>query len=263
MAACRTQDPAIAEAQHLSPGIASLVNELESGMVLVPEGRFLMGSASGVGEDEHPVHPVTVNAFLLSRFEVTASQFAVFERETGRPATQNPLQANHPAINISWDDAMAFIRWLNQSSRLRFRLPSESEWEYAARAGATTEYWWGNDFVPGRINGTGLRGDDTWTETAPVDSLAPNGRGLYHVLGNVWEWTADCYYADYAGSPGDGSARPGEDACGRVLRGGSWSDTPAWLRVSTRNWFDRTERFDYVGVRLAADPGSASTGDRR
>jgi formylglycine-generating enzyme required for sulfatase activity len=240
-----------------------LVEEITQGMVPIPEGRFLMGSDAGIGEDEQPVHPVSIRAFLLAKHELTAAQFTVFQRETGR-AAEAPVATpdDHPAINISWNDAMAFIAWLNQRGRLRFRLPSEAEWEYAARAGTTTKYWWGDDPVPGRVNGTGLSGVDVWSETAPVGSLLPNGFGLYHILGNVWEWTADCYSGDYAGAPGDGSARPGNEACGRVLRGGSWSDSPTWLRTSTRNWFDADERFDYVGLRLAADVGTG-TGDRQ
>ncbi len=246
------------------PEVARLLDALRRDMVVVPQGHFQMGSSSGQGEDEQPVHAVSVPAFLLSRYEVTAAQYASFEQATGRsPAGSAPVGGNHPAANVSWDDAGAFIDWLNGFGGLKYRLPSEAEWEYAARGGSAKRYWWGEAFEAGFLNGSGLRGADRWAETAPVDSLSPNGYGLYHVLGNVWEWTADCYLPDYEGAPDDGSARRGEEACGRVLRGGSWSDTPVWLRTSTRNWFDRTERFDYVGFRLAADLVSMTAGEGR
>ena len=160
-------------------------------------------------------------------------------------------------------DAAAFIDWLHGFGALQYRLPSEAEREYAARCGSASGYWWGEAYEPAFVNGSGLGGADRWAETAPVGSLSPNGYGLYHVLGNVWEWTTDCYFPDYGGAPDDGSARRGEETCGRVLRGGSWSDTPVWLRTSTRNWFDRTERFDYVGFRLAADLTSTTAGEGR
>lgn len=232
-------------------------------MVVIPPGRFQMGSPPGGGDDEQPRHSVTIPSFMMSKYEVSASQFEIFERATGRtPVTNRQVGGQHPAANISWDDAVAFIDWLNGLGGVRYRLPSEAEWEYAARGGSTTAYWWGESYLPGTVNGSGLGGADSWAETASVNSLQANAYGLHNILGNVWEWTADCYFPDYEGAPADGSARTGDDACGRVLRGGSWSDTPAWLRTSTRNWFDRTERFDYVGFRLAADLAMNGAGAR-
>lgn len=232
-------------------------------MVVIPSGTFQMGSDDGQGEDEQPAHAVTVPSFLLSRYEVSAAQFAVFEQDTGRtPVGAGQAGPDHPASNVSWDDAMAFITWLNQRGDVAFRLPTEAEWEFTARAGSRERYWWGDSYEPGMANGSGLGAADVWAETAPVHSLSPNTFGLFNVLGNVWEWTADCYFPDYVGAPANGSARTGDEACGRVLRGGSWSDTPAWLRTSTRNWFDRAERFDYVGFRLAADLEQEILGER-
>jgi formylglycine-generating enzyme required for sulfatase activity len=240
-----------------------LLAELGADMVVISPGRFQMGSPPGPGEDEQPVHSVTVPSFMLSRYEVSASQFAIFAGATGRtPVGNESSGASLPAANISWEDAGAFIDWLNGFSAVQYRLPSEAEWEYAARGGSAAAYWWGESYVSGKVNGSGLGGADVWTETAPVNSLEANPYGLHNVLGNVWEWTADCYFPDYEGAPADGSARTGDDACGRVLRGGSWSDKPAWLRASTRNWFDRTERFDYVGFRLASDLASKTAGAR-
>lgn len=262
---CRTAVPELRATGAAQPTQqeASLLAELQSDMVVIPPGRFQMGSPPGRGEDEQPLHSVTVRSFLMSKYEVSASQFAIFEQATGRtPDSNGQLGGEHPAANISWDDAVGFVSWLNSLSSGRYRLPSEAEWEYAARGGSSAAYWWGESYLAGQVNGTGLGAADVWAETAPVNSLAANAYGLHHVLGNVWEWTADCYFPDYGSAPADGSARSGDDACGRVLRGGSWSDTPMWLRVSTRNWFDRTERFDYIGFRLVADLGFNSSGAR-
>lgn len=221
-----------------------------------------MGSESGTAEDEMPVREVAVRAFRMSRFEVTAAQYAAFVAATGRvPAAVAPGSELLPAVNVSWDDAQAFIAWLNAWGGERYRLPSEAEWEYAARGGSATAYWWGDAFEPHRLNGTGVHGQDRWMEVAPAGQFAANPFGLHDMLGNVWEWTADCYYPDYEGAPADGSARTDDPACGRVLRGGSWSDTALWLRSATRNWFESGERFDYIGFRLAQDTGPA--GDPR
>ncbi len=248
----------------MSPQVARMLGEVRSNMVVVPEGRYQMGSAAGRGEGEQPVHLVTVQSFMMSRYEVTAAQFATFEQTTGRtPVGNGQAGGSYPATNISWEDAVAFIAWINRLGNSRFRLPSEAEWEYAARGGTATNYWWGDSYLPGYVNGSGMGGGDRWSETAPVGSLTANAYGLYDVLGNVWEWTADCYFPDYVGAADDGSVRQHDEACGRVLRGGSWSDTPVWLRTATRNWFDRGDRFDYVGFRLAADLTLKAAGDGR
>jgi len=232
--------------------LSALLAGIREQLVRIPAGRFTMGSASGTGEDEHPAREVFVRSFHLARVEVTAAQYAVFADATGRTAAASSGES-HPAVNVSWDDARAFIEWLNALGGDHYRLPTEAEWEYAARAGTTTTYWWGDTFDAELLNGTGVHGKDRWLETAPVGQFPPNDFGLQDMLGNVWEWTADCYYPNYEGAPTDSSARSGEAACGRVLRGGSWSDRAEWLRLAARNWFDATDRFDYVGLRLAHD----------
>jgi len=220
-------------------------------MVRLPSGRFVMGSDGGIAEDEHPAHEVSVSDFAISRHEVTYEQYAAFAAATAREFSSSFQQPGHPVINVSWDDAQAFADWLNAENGTRYRLPSEAEWEYAARAGSQSVYGWGDEFVPRNVNGSG--GQDGWAETALVGSFPPNAFGLHDMLGNVWEWTADCYHPDYTGASGTSVPRAGPGTCGRVLRGGSWSDTASWLRPATRNWFDRTDRFDYVGFRLAHD----------
>jgi len=227
-----------------------VAESMAASMVRIPSGRFVMGSDAGLAEDEHPAHEVEVRAFSLSRYEVTFEQYTAFAAATARPVSA-AAHPGHPAINISWDDAQAFVSWLNALSGAQYRLPSEAEWEYAARAGSRSAYWWGDEFIAQNVNGSGSQ--DGWAETSPVGSFTQNPFGLYDMLGNVWEWTADCYHADYTGASGHSAPRSGPETCGRVLRGGSWSDTAIWLRSATRNWFDRSDRFDYVGFRLAHD----------
>lgn len=222
-------------------------------MVTIPAGRFLMGNPPGVAEDEHPQHEVAVRSFRLGRFEVTAAHFAKFAEATGHAMAVQYGEGDYPAINVSWEDAQLFVRWLNGISGEQYRLPTEAEWEYAARAGSTSTYPWGEAFDATLLNGTGRHGRDQWLEVAPTGQFSPSAFGLYDMLGNVWEWTQDCYRPDYSGAPADGSSLEVEPGCGRVLRGGSWSDRAEWLRPATRNWFDAGDRFDYVGFRLAAD----------
>lgn len=257
LAGCAIQNPRVA-ASNATPDHAVLIDEIRAGMTMIPAGRFQMGnppnaSQTGVAEDEHPQHEVTLRSFRLGRFEVAAAHFAEFARATGRTAPVQSSDGKYPAINVSWHDAQLFIQWLNAVSGERYRLPTEAEWEYAARAGSTAAYPWGETFDATQLNGTGLHGRDQWLETAPLGQFAANAFGVYDMLGNVWEWTQDCYRPDYEGASADGSPREEESGCGRVLRGGSWSDRAEWLRPATRNWFDAGERFDYVGFRLAAD----------
>jgi formylglycine-generating enzyme required for sulfatase activity len=256
LSACHGYKPeaSLDNAAIAAADVPALLAELRQQMVDIPAGHFEMGNDLGHADDELPVHRVDVRRFQLSRHEVTGRQFAVFARATGRTrGAAAAEESDHPATNISWDDAVAFIAWVNGSGVQQYRLPTEAEWEYAARAGTATRFWWGDEFQAGYVNGAGVSGNDRWAETAPVGSFPANPFGLHDILGNVWEWTADCYTPNYERAQPDGSAARGEQDCGRVLRGGSWSDTPLWLRSATRNWFDRGERFDYVGFRLASD----------
>ena len=131
-------------------------------------------------------------------------------------------RGNRPAIDVSWHEAQAYVAWLSEKTGKRCRLLSESEWEYAARAGAATRYSWGDGIGRNRANcsGCGSRWDDR--QTAPVGSFAANGFGLHDMHGNVWEWVADCWNGSYAGAPSDGSARESGNCSRRVLRGGAW-----------------------------------------
>ncbi|MCY4026289.1 MAG: formylglycine-generating enzyme family protein [Acidobacteria bacterium] len=155
-------------------------------------------------------------------------------------------------IDVSWEDARAYAEWLSAETGERYRLPSEAEWEYAARAGTTTAYSWGADIGQNRANcdGCGSRWDNE--QTAPAGSFAANAWGLHDMHGNVWEWVEDCWHDSYAQAPADGSAWTRGGDCGRrVLRGGSWYLNPWGLRSALRSWFGVRGRYRDVGFRLA------------
>ncbi len=218
---------------------------LDHGMKLmpIPAGSFAMGSDKG-DKDEKPVHTVTIaQPFWMSETEVTFAQYAAYGQATGKalPDDEGRGRRQHPVINVSWQDAVGYTQWLsdNNARGLRCRLPSEAEWEYAARAGTTTAYYWGDDggeVVREYANTWGTGWHNKWAEeTAPVKQFKPNGFGLYDMSGNVWEWTQDQWHEDYAGAPMDGSAWEAGDSSAHVLRGGSWVNSSDRVRSASRN----------------------------
>ena len=260
-------------------------------MVAIPGGTFVMGSSpseQGHFDNEGPEHRVTVGAFALSETEVTNQAFLTFLRATGyQPVPCEPLlqltwhSRGHgvadtpgnadpplwPATCLSWDDAQAYIAWLNQqvhdlpSAKGRrhgpYRLPTEAEWEYAARAGTTTSRWWGNALGKGYANCEGCGTSWGGHLIAPVYSFGPNRFGLYDMLGNVWQWVSDCWHDSYVGAPKDGSSWT-EDGCSkRVLRGGSWANLPIYVRSAARlgaNARGGDEDWsNYASIRVARD----------
>ena len=269
-------------------------------MVVVPSGTFMMGSPASEDErdeDEGPVHAVTIaTPFAIGRYEVTVSEFGHFVEETGYSAGsscwiyedgrpeyragrgwRNPgfdQSSGHPVACVSWDDAQAYVAWLSEQTGKAYRLPSESEWEYAARAGTATARHWGEGesgqcrHANGADPSVKERYSD-WTapvsscrdghvHTAPVGSFRANGWGLHDMLGNAWEWTEDCWDGSYAGAPSDGSAwersvimRWLGNCVGRVLRGGSWFNEPSNLRAAYRSGIPPAVRFNGSGFRVA------------
>jgi formylglycine-generating enzyme required for sulfatase activity len=258
-------------------------------MVGIPAGQFTMGSPAkepGRFDSEGPQHGVAIRAFALSKYLVTSEQFLIFLRATGyQPAPCNPIlglvwhSQGHglayppgwvepprtPAVCLSWRDAGAYISWLNaqipahdargSSTGGPYRLPSEAEWEYAARAGTTAARWWGDTIGVNHANCNGCGSQWDGREIAPVDSFAPNPFGLYDMLGNAWQWTEDCWHESYVGAPSDGSPWLTGDCGKRVLRGGSWSNVAVFVRAAARSHADAQGRdFDYsiyAGIRVA------------
>jgi len=238
-------------------------------MVGIPAGSFVMGSPpseSGRFDTEGPQHKVAIRAFALGKYDITSEQFLTFLRDTGyQPAPCNPLldmgwrspgrgkasapydadTPHWPAVCLDWRDAQRFIEWLNAEVRKErpgtarptgpYRLPSEAEWEYAARAGTTTARWWGDGIGVNQANCNGCGSQWDKRLFADVDAFAPNGFGLYGMLGNAWQWTEDCWHQTYDGAPDDGSAWAGDDCRKHVIRGGSWISLPVFVRSAARS----------------------------
>ena len=225
-------------------------------MVVIPGGRFRMGCVSGKdceGNDK-PVHEVRVRSFELSKYEVTFEEYDRFTAATGRDRAADKRgwgRGRRPVINVSWGDAVAYTKWLSGQTGERYRLPSEAEWEYAARAGSVTKYSWGNEIGSNRANCRACGSQWDNEQTAPAGSFGPNGWGLHDMHGNVWEWVQDCRNENYQGAPTDGSAWESGDCSQRVLRGGSWSINPRNLRSANRFRDTTTNRNDNDGFRVA------------
>ena len=259
-------------------------------MVYIPAGSFRMGDIQGGGDsDEKPVHRVSVSAFLLGQTEVTVGQFRTFVKASGYKTEaeqedrgcrtyengswdwrsgknwRNPgfkQSAKEPVVCLSWNDTQRYIKWLSEKTGERYRLPSEAEWEYAARAGSETKYFFGNSTsdLCRSANGAAAETDFSWRNkdcrdgykrTAPAASFTANAFGLYDMHGNVREWTQDCWNDSYKGAPSDGSAWLSGNCSRRVLRGGSWIDDPNYLRSANRSWGTTGYRSNGNGFRLA------------
>ncbi|MGH6815163.1 MAG: SUMF1/EgtB/PvdO family nonheme iron enzyme [Hyphomicrobiaceae bacterium] len=234
-------------------------------MVVVPAGEFLMGSPDNEPErdaNEGPQHKVTIaKSFAVGKFEVTFAEWNTCVAAGGCKHTPNDYgwgRGRQPAINVSWNDAKEYIAWLSAKTGKIYRLLTEAEWEYAARAGTTTPFWWGSSITPKQANydgnstykGGGSKGEDRG-RTVSVDSFAPNPWGLYNMHGNVWEWVEDCYKDSYQGAPTDGSAYAIQGCDIRVLRGGSWNSFPGSLRSAGRGGGTPDVRSIVAGFRLA------------
>ena len=229
-------------------------------LVVAPAGSFTMGSPlseEGRFEDEGPQRRVTIPSPLaVGVYEVTFAEWDACVSAGGcgghRPDDRGWGRGSRPVINVSWEDARAYVDWLSRRTGASYRLLSESEWEYVARGGSRTAYWWGGSVGRNRANcfDCGSRWDGE--QTAPVGSFGANGFGLHDVSGNVWEWVEDCWHADYRGAPADGSAWTSGGNCGlRVLRGGSWSNGPRILRSASRNGNSAGSRVDDSGFRVS------------
>jgi formylglycine-generating enzyme required for sulfatase activity len=257
-------------------------------MVGIPAGSFVMGSPAdeqGRFDTEGPLHDVSVKAFALGKYDVTSREFLVFLQDTGyQPAPCDKLQnmawrspgrglayppyvgepPRWPAVCLSWSDAQAYVAWLNEKVRRErpgivsgagpYRLPSEAEWEYAARGDTVSARWWGDALGVGKANCNGCGSVFDYRYLADVDSFAPNGFGLYGMLGNAWQWTADCWHESYVGAPADGSAWMDGICVKHVIRGGSWSNLPIFVRSAARSGSGAEGEYDYsslAGFRIA------------
>jgi formylglycine-generating enzyme required for sulfatase activity len=230
-------------------------------MVVIPAGEFTMGSPpSQLGAEAQ--HRVTIaKPFAVSKFEITFDEWDACTEAGGcrgyRPDDEGWGRGNRPVMNISWEDAKAYVDWLSHRTGRPYRLLSEAEWEYAARAGTTTPYSTGDTVTPsaanfdGSVDGVGPS-EENRKATMPVGSFPPNGFELHDMPGNVSEWVEDCWHDDYTERhPIDGSAWLEGNCNGRVVRGGSWEDSRVELRSAARTGGDKEDRFYTDGLRIA------------
>jgi len=245
------------------------------GMVLIPEGEFLMGSTDAAAEriterfpksqeswiqDERPAHRVHLKAFYIDRHEVSNREYKKFVDATGHRVpfaaeewaeaynwengTYPPGKDDHPVVLVSWDDAQAYAQWAGK------RLPTEAEWEKAARGGLEDKLWpWGDEWDPQRVNTweSGIRG------TQPVESYRPNGYDLYDMAGNVWEWCADWYDSGYYQASPEAEPQGPGSGINRPVRGGSWSNMALTSRCAERKNMNPQATFNSIGFRCVKD----------
>ncbi|WP_315832441.1 formylglycine-generating enzyme family protein [Bradyrhizobium prioriisuperbiae] len=223
-------------------------------MVVVPSGDFEMGSRDS--PFEAPPHKVTIgNPFAIARRETTFAEWDACVAGGGckyRPDDHGWGRGNQPVIDVSWEDAKAFAAWLSRKTGRKYRLPSEAEWEYAARAGTTSKFWWGKDVGKSNANCDGC-GDLPIRKTTPVGSFRPNGFGLYDTSGNAYEWVEDCWNDNFGKAPKDGAAWTTGQCGQRVLRGGSFVNKFTAATSSARFRYDIDVRYYANGFRVLRD----------
>ncbi len=242
----------------------------EPAMVSIPAGSFKMGDIQGGGDsDENPVHEVYIKAFKISKHEITVGQYMACVRDGGckppewqekgskynaktgsddhyRKLGSALTNSNHPIVGVSWNDGVDYAKWLSRKTGKKYRLPTEAEWEYVARAGTSTKYWWGNEIGHNRANCRGDYCGDSYQYTSPVGSFAANPWGVYDTAGNVREWTCSQYTSSYDGSEMKCLL---SGASARVFRGGSWSNNAVLVRAASRLWNEPGSQSFNVGFR--------------
>jgi len=241
---------------------AIITDSMKSGgkgpeMVFVSAGKFKMGAKGFTSsQDELPQHEVTVRALAVSRHEITIAQYEKFATATKRkmPDLSTLNSAKTPVILVSWDDANAYARWLSKETGKKYRLPTEAQWEYVARAGSTTPYWWGFELGEDHAHCFDCKTGLNTRQPTNIGRFEANPFGLYDTAGNVWEWTRDCYHKNYNGAPDDDSVWEGGDCSKRVIRGGAYGSTGKSLRTTKRAKRDATRGTDEVGIRLVREP---------
>jgi formylglycine-generating enzyme required for sulfatase activity len=246
----KVTDPKVSQRPLIRVIQGPLIKEPE--MVKIPAGSFQMGSNNGE-DNEKPVHSVRLKSFAIGRYPVTFDEYDQFAEAIGKPKPDDMGwgRGKRPVINVNWEEAVAYAQWLSDVGDKHFRLPTEAEWEYAARAGTTTDFYWDDQ---------GVAKDFAWfnenskDKTHPVGEKKPNAFGLYDMVGNVWEWAKDCWHDNYHQAPDDGSSwqeQKNVECYYRVLRGGSWNSDPSRLRSARR--LRRTPGLcgRYIGFRLA------------
>ena len=214
-------------------------------------GSFLMGSNDDA--TEKPTHQVTIKPFAISRYPISVREWneCAAAKACAFVATGKD---DAPVTNVSWSDAKQFVAWLAGATRKPYRLPSEAEWEYAARGGTQTRYWWGDQFQSGMANCKNCNDIAAAEQPIKVGSFTPNPFGLYDMGGGVDQWVEDCWHKHYQGAPSDGSPWVESDCTSHVIRSGSWKNDARYARPANRDSYDTNVRYPTHGLRVALSP---------
>jgi formylglycine-generating enzyme required for sulfatase activity len=217
-------------------------------MIPLRGGTFAMGSNDELSEK--PVHQVTIKPFAISKYPITVREWN--ECAAAKACTFTATgKDDAPITNVSWNDAKQYVAWLAAATQKPYRLPSEAEWEYAARGGTQSKYWWGDQLQPGMANCKNCTDAAGAEQPVKVGTFKPNPFGLYDMGGGVDQWVEDCWHKTYQGAPSDGSAWSGGDCSGHVIRSGSWKNDATYVRPASRDRYDTNVRYPTHGFRIA------------
>ena len=225
-------------------------------MVVIPAGSFEMGSsASSRFADERPRHTVKIKSFAVSKYEVTFVEYDKFANATNRKKPDDLYmdRETHPVVYVEWDDAYYYTKWLSEQTGKKYRLLSESEWEYAASTGKKSSFWWGYDEEPGRAHCFSCETGLDPRKPSKVGGFEANKFGLHDTAGNVSEWVKDCWHDNYKGAPSDSEVWEGGDCTYRAVRGGAYLSPQQSIRHAKRDKLKSDAGYDHVGIRLARD----------
>jgi formylglycine-generating enzyme required for sulfatase activity len=217
-------------------------------MIWLPGGSFAMGSDDD--PSEKPIHRVTLKPFAIGKFPITTREWNACAAAKACPFVAT-TRDDAPITNVSWNDAKQFTAWLAQATQKEYRLPSEAEWEYAARGGTRTKYWWGDQLQLGMVNCRNCLDAPVGEQPAKVGSFKPNPFGLHDMGGSVDQWVEDCWSKNHQGAPTDGSPRLDGDCLSRVIRSGSWRNDALSARSASRDRYDAVVRYPTHGFRVA------------
>jgi formylglycine-generating enzyme required for sulfatase activity len=220
-------------------------------MIPLRAGSFAMGSNEEI--TEKPVHQITIKPFAIGKFPVSVREWNECAAAKGC-AFVAAGKDDAPVTNVSWTDAKQYVAWLAEAARKPYRLPTEAEWEYAARGGTQTKYWWGDQFQSGIANCKNCSDIAATEQPIKVGSFKPNPFGLYDMGGGVDQWVEDCWHKNYQGAPTDGSAWVESRCASHVIRSGSWRNDARYVRPSNRDSYDTDVRYPTHGFRIALSP---------
>jgi formylglycine-generating enzyme required for sulfatase activity/class 3 adenylate cyclase len=244
----QTETLGVAPPRPPAPAPAPIISQVIPDMISLPGGAFAMGSNDD--PSEKPIRRVTVKPFAMSKFPITVREWKACV-SAGACSYSPTGNDDAPVTNVNWNDAQQFVGWLSRTTQKQFRLPSEAEWEYAARGGKATKFWWGDQFQVGMANCKGCNEPYDATQPLKVGSFKPNPFGLHDMGGGVHQWVADCWHKNYQGAPLDSSPWIDSGCSSRVIRSGSWRNDTSYVRPANRDHYDTDVRYPTHGFRVA------------